>query len=374
MAQIYKRNNKWAVRVYFLDSEGTRHSKNKSGFKTKKEAEIYANTLENEKNKGANLFSKDITLSDYFSNWIKTYKLNRFSETTDQKYIYASKLIKEYFNDTKLSDINKATYQKFLDEYGKNHIKDNTSRINGYIRASLQDAIDEQIIQRDFTRRALLSGNKSKSSDLKYLEYDEAAKLKKIVKERENIFNISACIIDFALATGCRYGEIVGLTWDCVNFTDKTVNINKTYDYKKRNGFKTTKNESSVRLISIDSDLLEMLKKLQLEQRKIFLKQGYKNKLNLVFINNRHEVPSPNGAKHVLQPILKSINAKNIITMHGLRHTHASILISKGLSPAYIAERLGHSSTAITERVYIHLLKDRRDEENQRALNILQSM
>ena len=75
----------------------------------------------------------------------------------------------------------------------------------------------------------------------------------------------------------------------------------------------------------------------------------------------------------MLESALKSpkVKANNIIIFHGLRHTHASILISKGVGVDYISERLGHADTSVTLRVYVHLLKDKRDADNQKALNVI---
>ncbi|WP_194946746.1 tyrosine-type recombinase/integrase [Bombilactobacillus apium] len=84
-------------------------------------------------------------------------------------------------------------------------------------------------------------------------------------------------------------------------------------------------------------------------------------------------IVSDNGANKVLVAALKSpeVHSQNIITFHGLRHTHASILISKGVDVDYIAERLGHSDTSITLRVYIHLLQDKRIEDKNNALKAI---
>lgn len=136
--------------------------------------------------------------------------------------------------------------------------------------------------------------------------------------------SISRLEILFGLLTGCRYGEVAGITWGCVDFINQTVTFNKGYDYKKRTGFTDTKTITSNRTISIPSILTKAHKYLQIQQRSQFLKQGYTNKLQLVFITNRHEVPNDNAVNKVLKKILTELKAGNIITFHGLRHTHAS--------------------------------------------------
>ncbi|WP_407647497.1 site-specific integrase [Bombilactobacillus apium] len=84
----------------------------------------------------------------------------------------------------------------------------------------------------------------------------------------------------------------MGLTWPDIDFNNKTVNINKTYDYITRVGFKPTKTKSSVRSIDIDTKTCELLKELKQIQRKLFFKQGFKNTNQLIFLNNRHYIVS----------------------------------------------------------------------------------
>lgn len=71
-----------------------------------------------------------------------------------------------------------------------------------------------------------------------------------------------------------------------------------------------------------------------------------------------------------LKVIEKQLGLKNV-SFHGLRHTHASILISKGVDIAYVSERLGHSSVVITQKTYFHLLSEKRSSEEQKTLDLL---
>lgn len=374
MAQITGKAGNYGYRVYYRDSNGKRHSINKKGFKRKSDAVAAAAEIENKKYNYGISDLETATFGDYFEQWSNTYKIGRFSTSTDEKYKYATKLIKEKFGNTPLKKVTKLQYQQFLDNYGSTHTKDSTSRINGYIRASLQDALDEKIITRDFTRNAVLSGGANKDPDLKFLETEEASQLKKLSYEHASVYDISSAIIVFAISTGARFAEIVGMTYDCIDFENRTITINKTYDYKTRSGFGPTKNKQSMRTIPVDAELIKFLKKLQLQQRSLFLKQGFKNKHNFVFINNRYNIPSDNAANKVLINYERKLKTKNKITMHGLRHTHASILIAKGISLDYVSERLGHSSTAITIKTYVHLLQDTRKENEDRTVRLMNDL
>lgn len=374
MAQVYKKQGSWAVRVYF-EENGKRKSKNKQGFRTKKEAEIYATDLENKKNTSGVSTLMDIAFSDYFNQWIETYKLGKFSTNVENRYKRTASLISDFFGNQKFKDISRQRYQKFIDEYAKTHAKHTVLRINSTIKSCIADAIDERIIFSDFTRRAFIGGLESKYSDVKYLEIDEVKRIKQIAVTKASIMTVAYYEILLAIDSGARYGEIVGLTWDCVNFKKNEITINKAYDYVGRTGFKPTKNKQSVRTISISPFMITQLKKLKAEQAEYFFKKGFRNNEKLVFLNYKLTVPSSGGANKVLRKMLSDVGAKNKdIGMHGLRHTHASILINQGILVDYVSERLGHSNVAVTIEVYRHLLESKRVQESERTIEIISNL
>lgn len=372
--QLYKRGKTWTYRIRYRDEHGKMKSVSKSGFRTKSEAETVGLEIQKKYKESGISSNENTTFYDYYETWINTYKLGRLDLTTERKYKIIGKLIKEKFGDTLLKNVKKMEYQQMLDDYAKNHAKTTVNEINGRVRKVVQDAIDERIIYSDFTRNAIVSGKAGREKSLKFIEENEARELKELCLADSSVKKITNSEIVFGLLTGCRIGEVTGLTWDCVDFKNNLVHINKSYDYVNKTGFKSTKTVSSVRVISITDELSEMLKKLRKEQRELFLKQGYRDEENLVFRNYRHDITSDNAVNKTLKQRLKTIGSKNIITFHGLRHTHASILISNGVDISYISERLGHKDITITLRVYSHLLKKARIEQNEKALNILSSL
>lgn len=373
MAQIYKKDNgEWAYRVYYRDSFGKKHSINESHFKKKSDAQNAARTVELKKSQvGISRENEQITFVNYFKKWVKTYKYDRYDQVTQDKYKFIIKFLTGHFGQTKLKSITKFDYQKMLDKYGETHVKTSVSRLNGAIRSSLKDALERQIIHIDFTRDAIITGDK-KSKEIKYFEINEAYRIRQYCLNHANIYSITKYEIALALATGMRYGEVCGLTWNDIDFKNNTIDINKTYDYKNKTGFKPTKTPSSVRILDVDPITMKMMKHLKVEQAKIFLKQQYKNKNNMVFINNLHQIPGDAGVNGVLKGIQKKLNIKedNYLTFHALRHTHASILIARDVSLEYVSARLGHSSTLITSQTYVHLLKDRKEQDAKLAVKI----
>lgn len=240
MAQVYKRNGEWSYRVFYFDENGKRRSINNSGFKKKGDASNAARELEIKRDQvGISKSLESISFIDYFKKWVNIYKKGRYGKITQDKYQSMENFLANYFKEKKLKDITKLDYQQMLDAYAKTHVKSTVSRLNGTIRSAIKDALEQQIIHLDFTRNALISSNKE-SKKIKYFEINEAYQIRNYCLKNSSIQMITRYAIALSLATGMRYGEIVGLTWDDIDFKKNTINITKTYDYKNRTGFKPT--------------------------------------------------------------------------------------------------------------------------------------
>ncbi len=157
--------------------------------------------------------------------------------------------------------------------------------------------------------------------------------------------------------TGLRYAEALGVTAKDFDFNTNQLEINKTWDYKSNHGsFQPTKNSSSMRSISLDPITSEQFQKLVKginPDRPIFLQTD--KRIYTSTINNR------------LSNYCKKAGI-DIISVHGLRHTHASLLIYDGVSIPSVAKRLGHSSTITTQQTYLHIVKELESKDNQKIL------
>lgn len=99
------------------------------------------------------------------------------------------------------------------------------------------------------------------------------------------------------------------------------------------------------------------------------------NTYNLVFYSpdSKYKVLSNNGANKLLKKLLKEMGVKPI-TLHGLRHTHASVLLYRKVSIFYVSERLGHKDIETTYKYYTHVIKELRVEDEQSTTKIFEKM
>lgn len=312
-----------------------------------------------------NNITANTNLSEYFDQWVNTFKKPIISPVTYIKYQNTLRQIKEYFGETKLCEITRTSYQTVLNEYAKVHSKRTTSCFHKQIRASLLDAVDEQFIRTDPTRKAVITGRFKEKKKAKYLHNEEW----QILIQNIDTYNDGIThnlIIYLAAVTGMRFAEILGLTWDDLNFSKQQITINKTWDYKYGTGFIPTKNNSSIRTIDIDKQTIKVLQQHQTTQGQWQLNNPHA----LICMNTKGKIPVSATINRHLENLCESLNIP-IISFHGLRHTHASVLLFQGVNLMAVSKRLGHSNVTTTQNVYLHIIREMEDRETNLILGIL---
>lgn len=383
MASVFKKGKTWMYRASYLDGHGKRHQPTKGGFRTKALATAAAIEVEHDKHTGVNLGESNITLLDYYDQWIATYKVGKHSQITESRYPTIRRAIDEYFGQTVLKDINRTKWQAFINAYAagtvtprnpkhpKPRSKDTVSKLNGYIKAMLNDAIADRIININFAAHVVNPGTKPQDAELKFLEMDEYHALLDYCLEHATLRSMYQYVIVAAIMTGCRASELIALQWSDIDFDKHIVHITKSWDYVYTHDFKATKTPSSVRDIDVPVRLLDVLQKLHNEQRAANLRTGYRDDKDMVFRNVKHEIPGDAALNHGLKRAEDKLGFASPVSFHGLRHTHVSYLLAKHCDIAYISHRLGHSDITITLRVYQHLLKAYQTEQAEMAVDAL---
>lgn len=375
MASYRRRGKTWTYYVSYKKPDGKRGQKSNGGYSTKKAAQLAAIEVEQLYSHGADLAMRDVGFVEYWDKWIKLYKADKHSQITEARYSTLRKHLLQYFGpDRTLKSVTKSDWQEFLNKYGAHRSKDAVSRLNGYVRSMCRNAIDDQIIYSNFTTGAVLSGRRPKDRSLKFLEIPALKKLYAHCVAHASLGTMYNYVIATGILTGARFAEIMGLQWQDVDFERATININKTWDYTYKTGFMPTKTPASVRVIDISPDLVALLKQLRAEQAAYYMKQGYRDDKDLVFRNKLHQVMGDSAANKALHQLEDQLNIKPRITFHGLRHSHVSYLLARGVDINYISHRLGHSDITVTLRVYAHLLKQTERQQVQATIRALQAL
>lgn len=283
--------------------------------------------------------------STYFGHWIEVYKEPYVTAVTYTKWQNTDRTLKKMVPSLKISQLTRRSYQELLSKYAETHEHLTCMDFHHQLKCVIQDIIDEGLIKRDPTIRAVIGGTKHRAHKIKYLQPDELEKLLQDLNLGQQL-DYDYMILLLA-KTGLRFAEALGLTPADFDLENLTLRVNKTWNYKAATGkFAPTKNKSSVRTIALDyktaAKFAMMMQHLPPDEP-IFVTPGkriYNETINDILARHCEHAGIP------------------VISAHGLRHTHASLLIGKGINLQAVAKRLGHSSSLTTQKVYIHLLKD----------------
>lgn len=270
--------------------------------------------------------SKDALFYNYYTQWIEVYKKDAIREATMAKYRMTQKWVEKLAPELKVCELTRTAYQKILNDYAKEHERQTTLDFHHQLKGAVMDAVDEGLIERDPTRKAIIKGKTPREKKIKYLNQFELHTLiaDLDIKEEPNW----DWFILLVAKTGMRFSEALAITPKDFDFGRQTLSISKTWDYKGKGGFLPTKNKSSVRKIQIDWQIVvkfsELVKGLP-EDEPIFVGEEkiYNSTVNDAL--TRH---------------CKACGISEI-SIHGLRHTHASLLLFAGVSIASVARRLG---------------------------------
>lgn len=186
-------------------------------------------------------------------------------------------------------------------------------------------------------------------------------------EEMENFSRLFALVMDgydhllfLIIKTGLRFSEALGLTRKDFDFAAQTITVNKTWGYKKGSGaqFEPTKNASSIRTIQVDWITLQKFSDL--------IKDIPENEP--IFRYGRQYSMCNSCANDILEAKCKQLGIP-VISVHGLRHTHASLLLAAGVSIASVSKRLGHSNMSTTQNIYLHIIRELENKDNALAIS-----
>lgn len=295
---------------------------------------------------------------EYYEQWLHVYKEGAIRKITLDKYLMTHAWLKKLIPNLKICELSRITYQQLINDYAEGHERQTTMDFHHQLKGAILDAVDEGLIDRDPTRKAIIKGKSPRVKKQKYLNQFELHLLITTLSLQGEI-NWDWFILLVA-KTGIRFSEGLAITPKDFDFSHQMLSINKTWDYKGKGGFLPTKNQSSIRKVQIDWQTViqfsELVKNLP-EDEPIFVKGAIYDST----VNDKL-------ARHCKQANVP------IISMHGLRHTHASLLLFAGVSIASVARRLGHASMTTTQKTYLHIIQELENKDIDLVMRSLSSL
>ncbi len=335
MAVFRDTNGTYFIQVSYRDNAGNVKSKKKRGFRTKREAINYEVTLRSQINPSADA---SMTYSDLFDAYLQKKKASANDTTMQEKKHIASHFWGNIF-DKKIKDLRARDYLVVWNniansDYSRNYKNKAITLLRSISRFGFT--------YYDLPDLAKTLENVAKTAeDVSDFEVWTPEEFDKFISHVESPILVG--YFTFLFRTGARRSEALGLLKSDIQ--GNKVTINKSMKHFK-NGHKPLKNANSVRTISMDNILMSALKPL-LECPGDYL---FGNHSSIAISTIQREF-----RKATLAAGIKEIR------LHDLRHSHASILISKNVNIVAVSKRLGHEDINTTLRVYTHLMKESED-------------
>lgn len=336
------------------------------GFKTEKEAKLALARVQiefEERDWEAELAEiekeKKYTFEEIYWNWLEEYQTTvKPSSLLKTERLFHNHLIPA-FGDKYIDEITPMMAQEQMNEWHKEFVR--ARMMMNYVGSIFDYAMRLQIVSMNPTkliRKPVVIQEVKEDEDLNFYDKEE---LKEFLAMAEKLPNKRAYTYFRLLAfTGMRNGEALALKWSDVDTVNKTLNINKGVSRKATGLYvHTPKTPSSIRRISLDDKTIEILND--------FMKQTNSGKDDLIFRNENNKLLTQSKSRKWLiltQDKIDENRKENMkrITIHGFRHTHASLLFEAGASIKDVQVRLGHSDIQTTMDVYTHVSKAAKEQ------------
>ena len=317
----------------------TRRTKNII-YKNKRDAERQYREFE-DKVKSERTINRGLTVEDLLTWYIDRFKMNGGKDTTVRAYKIAKKPIIAYMGHEKAKDINLFKVERFIASEVNSRSPKTIKNEISLLSSAYKQAIRRGMLNENPCEYAVIP--KQVKPDIDILNNDEI---------RAFVAALDSAVLDFkvmcelALFCGLRKSEILGLYSDDVG---ETVTISKVRQHMNGEDIiQTPKTKTSNRTIAVPAFILDDIKKLHEEQK------TRPSSCEYLIRNKWGEAPGSAWCDKRMQELIVC-NQLPHITMHGLRHTYASMLIAEGVPVSEVSAQLGHASVDITLRVYTHL-------------------
>jgi integrase len=354
---------RYGVRVPYRKNDGKLSEVSKSGFKTLNEAKSKKREYEEDIKSGKTqkIDSRKITLDEWFVKYLEIQDFKKGSSTeTSVKGIY-KRIWQPEFGRRTLENLDRVSYQIFINELLQKKTKLGTPYRVATVRNAhkrLMAILNEAercdvIVKNKLTNTKIAKEEEPNKKSLEKEEYDT------FMQTAEKMLNNEFLCMTRLLSWGLRRGEVLGITLDCVEFTDRNtvvINIRVTRTDGANEG-KKTKTKSSERIIELNGQVVELLRTSIKNAREIYFKNGKTLKNDsFIFVTERARPLHLQKINKELTRVSEQCGIK--VTPHILRHAFITLITLAGGSVVDISKFVGHSNITITQQVYTHSTED----------------
>lgn len=322
---------------------------------------------------GTYIEPSQLTLEDFFQQWIDNYCNSNLESTTAENYgIIISKHIVPGLGNIPIGKLRPLHIQNYYTEKLQNGRVDGKGGLSNrsvrYHHSILNKALDTAVKWKIISHNPCKDVNPPKKiiKEKKIFTPEQLKTFFKYIKDKP-LFEL------FFLDpyTGLRRGELLGLQWQYVNFNKEEIQVVNTIQIvNKQIIFKKPKNKKSIRTIPLSHECFFMLKRLQQKQKRHKLKyaKAYQD-YDLLFCNEDGTPLNPKSVSKRFGEYAKDAGLKDL-TLHSMRHTFATYLLGSGKDLKTVQELLGHKLASTTLDTYGHAIPGNKKEAINDLSNI----
>ncbi|ESU32672.1 hypothetical protein G3A_10030 [Bacillus sp. 17376] len=359
---IKKRGDKYTC-VIDVGTDGERKQKRITK-STKKEVLAAIHEIKSQVNKGSFIEPSKMTFTDITNKWLEEKENDlRYSTLKTYKQVLKSNILPK-LGHLKISKITHGTLTSFVTQMNKEYKKNYVAKHIALLKMIFEYALYHKHIVTNPTIK-IVKKEERKTVNSVWSEEE----VKSFLEVARTYSYYPAFLI--AISCGCRRGEILGMSWDAIDFENGNIYITQTLSSDGKLLEEKAKTEQSIRTIKVPSNVLAELKVLkdEFEVKKNVLKGNYL-KYNLVVSSKEGTPINPRNIGRSMDSIIKKAGVPRI-TFHSLRHAHATLLMQKGVNIKVVSERLGHSKIQTTMDIYTHVPTTLQDEAAEIFGNII---
>jgi integrase len=342
--------------VRYRDNAGKRHNETVRG--NRKRAEAVLTERRTSLETGSFSGKKKLTVGAYLQDWLETYAVTNCTAKTVQGYKQSINCYTGPISGITLQKLDATHIQPIYAGMIKRGLSNRSvDALHKALSIAFNTAVKQGTIKRNILDAVIAP--KVIKKEVEVWDTETRAKAMTILRESQY-----GDFYQLGLMTGMRRGELAGLKWANVNLASKHLQVVNTLQRITGQGLMNgqPKTERSRRSIALSADTVSLLHEIrgkqmtqQLEVADAWTDSGY------VFTTGDGMPVDPNLATRAFKKMVTTAGLPKL-TIHGLRHTHATILLEQGVNPKVVSERLGHASVATTMDIYSHVLPDMQEK------------
>ena len=314
------------------------------------------------------------TFGEYLENWFINVRVYEVESST---YLRNEQTINYHIKDSSLYNaqmvnIDSELCQSLINKLSEKYSRSTISKVYVLLNMCFNYAFTKEHIGENPMMKVKMPKESSLVTKKKEAKWLSSSDVEKFVQEAERVntrefrikgkvgervYGVNAYYAILIIYTGLRIGELMALTWEDIDFKNKTLNVNKSRAKGKIDGkttlyIKDPKSESGTRIIPLSDRAIYALQKIK--EYSTELKLNSDN--NLIVANTSSE---SNITRTINRMLFRAGCETEKCGLHALRHTFGSLLLEKGVDLKTISYLLGHSDITVTANIYLHITREK---------------